>query len=280
MRGSHCQEQPIAERNASRGRKKSMFWVCLWSVLLALSVVGLPLSIYYQQKSDSDGATGDIKSHQETLAKGVRSQAKSLTEGVKAHQETLAKGSRSQAKSLAEDVKTHQESLAESIKSQVNAAAEDIKLQIHRLGLDDNELLKKYPFGCVVYSNNNRNRNRLVLPLVDRGDIQPDADWRSTEIMLDPARKWFEVTFRKPLWKKHDGSLAFKGGVNVGLAALSQCGSYTLGRSILASVVIPGHPNIYLEVVDDNPNHETCIIGFKNLSPDDLKADGQPLGRL
>jgi hypothetical protein len=202
-------------------RNKSMFWVCFWSVLFALGAVGLPLSIYYKQKSESEESTEDIKTHQKTLA-------------------------------------------------------EDIRSEVRKLGLSDDELWRKYPFGYIVYGG--RDRSRVVLPLFNRGDIHPDADWKSTTITLDPVKKRFDVTIAKPLWKSPDGSLAFSGGPNVGVAAIIQHGSYTLGKPVLASVIFPQHPNIYLEVIDDKPNHQICVIGFKNLSHDDLQADGQPYG--
>jgi hypothetical protein len=152
--------------------------------------------------------------------------------------------------------------------SQQESDRKEILSEIRTLGLNENDLWKRYPFGYIVYGGKDNDLSRLVLPLFNRGDIYPDADWKDTKIKLDPAKKTFEITLVTLRWKAPDGSLVPGYGPNV--AAIIQSGSYTLGKPVLATVVstVPGQPNVYLEVIDDTPNHQICVIGFKKLSPD------------
>jgi hypothetical protein len=132
----------------------------------------------------------------------------------------------------------------------------ELRSLIRSLARVEEKFWKKYPFGYILFSRQ-EGEPRQVYPLFNRNESHPSpvADWKDTTIALDAAKKTFSVSVPNPAW----GPIP-----NVVIGKALSHGAYTLGQPIeLNAVHAEGFPNMYLEVVDDDPNQQVCVIGFK-----------------
>jgi hypothetical protein len=170
----------------------------------------------------------------------------SNTEGIKSHQ-----------KSLANDIARRVDNSTQEMMSHQDEASEEVKSLLRALLMKEDDLWRKYPFGYVLLSNQ-LGKPRQVYPLFNRDEAMPSpvADWKDTEIALDTSAKTFRAIVPRPSWSQAPG-LVILG------KAISQ-GKYRLGQPVeMNAVHIEGLPNMYLEVLDDDPSHQVCVIGFR-----------------
>jgi hypothetical protein len=122
------------------------------------------------------------------------------------------------------------------------------------------ELWNQFPFGYVLFFGKHKDRDREVVPLLNRGYEYPVADWKNTEIVLDPKKKTFSYSPVSLSWKKPDGTPGHMTGTGrIG----THSGTYTLGKPVLGGLIhVGGQINPHFEVIDDNPDHQICVIGF------------------
>ena len=118
-------------------------------------------------------------------------------------------------------------------------------------------LSKRYPFGYVLFGG--QGGDRVNLPF-KRGEIYPEAKWEEAEVILDSQNKTMQTTIPNPIWRWASGGKAL---VTIRGYAISQ-GSYSLGEPVaLNAVRVEVQPNMYLEVIDDDPTCPTYVLGFK-----------------
>lgn len=210
---------------------------------------------YHLRQSESNATTTRILSHQEKS-----------TDDIKANQKTVIG-------TAANDIKADQKTLADGITAGQDAAAEDIKLHVtkemqgllarlkreERTGHD--ELGKRYPFGYVLFGG--QGGNMVHLPFY-RGEMFVEADWAKTQLFLDTREKKFRLCI--PSWTMKTASGEKPPLIlNVPLGTWAPADlRYTVGQSYLVPlVVINGQPNIYFEIIDDNPKAPIYVLGFK-----------------
>lgn len=153
------------------------------------------------------------------------------------------------------DNKAHYEDTIAEIKK----SAEETNKAIYAV-LTGDEIWNTFPSGYVLFVG--QGKDREIVPLVSRAYDYPVANWKETEIVLDPAKKTFQLTLAGLEWKKADGT---PGNIRaIGNPKVAQLGSYEIGKPVIIGVIhVAGQLNPYLEVMDDNPNHPICVIGFR-----------------
>jgi hypothetical protein len=157
-----------------------------------------------------------------------------------------------------EDIKSHQESIAADLKSHITTAAQNILTQLKEHDKANHERLwNRYPFGYILFGG--LCGDYVALPF-NRGDIYPEVDWKKTQVFLDTQNKTMRVTIPNPIWIQVS---ELKPCLIINGCAISH-GQYTLGQPVeLNAVHIEGQPNMYLEVIDDNPRQPIYVLGFK-----------------
>ena len=157
-----------------------------------------------------------------------------------------------------EDIKSHQESIAEDLKSHITVEVQNILAQLKEHDKTNHERLWRiYPFGYILFGGHD---GGLVALPFNRGDIYPEADWKKAQIFLDAHNKNIRVTIPNPIWRRASDLEPL---ITINGCAISQ-GQYTLGQPVeLNAVHIEGQPNMFLEVIDDNPRQPIYVLGFK-----------------
>lgn len=118
------------------------------------------------------------------------------------------------------------------------------------------QLEKRYPFGYVLFGGTGEG---VYIPFY-RDGLQVDANWETTEIKLDRERQLASVKIPTPTWKQDSGPKVY---INVRDSA-NWTGKYTLGKPVRITLVkVIGQPEMFFEVIDDNPKSPICLIGFK-----------------
>jgi hypothetical protein len=176
-----------------------------------------------------------------------QSEAKQANEEIKAHYEKMI-----------DENKSHYEDTIAEIKKSNEKSNEDIRKAVFVLA-SGQDLWDTFPNGYVVFYG--KGKNPQVAPVFNHGYEYPVADWKDTKIALHPPNRTFEVGLTSLSWLKPDGTPGHTKGS--GLVA-GQSGSYVIGKPVpVGAFHEKGQISPYFEVLDDNPDHQVCVIGFK-----------------
>lgn len=116
------------------------------------------------------------------------------------------------------------------------------------------KLWDSYPFGYVLFGSDEG--DIVSLPFYD-GRLFTEAHWEETKIEKSDDGKWLRVTIIQPRWKSTN--------VNV---LVRQHAQATIPNKVggpvpLKLVSAAGQPEMFFEVIDDNPRKPVYAIGFK-----------------
>lgn len=119
------------------------------------------------------------------------------------------------------------------------------------------KLWDKYPSGYVLFGG--EGGNIVSLPFY-RGDLQVEADWGKTEIMIDRQKRTAKLKIPQPHWKQESGATLH---VDVSEAAYWE-GRYSVGKPVEISLVKSARqPTMYFEVIDEDEHTPVYAVGFR-----------------
>lgn len=116
------------------------------------------------------------------------------------------------------------------------------------------KLWEKYPFGYVLFGSSEG--NIVSLPFYD-GRLFTEAHWEETRIEVSEDKKTITLTVIQPKWKSTNLH------VNVSEHAKTVVPN-RVGESFkLGFVYATNQPQMFFEVLDQNPRTPVYVIGFK-----------------
>ncbi len=127
-------------------------------------------------------------------------------------------------------------------------------LLVHRNKSLRDKFWERYPFGYVLFGSDEG--NIVSLPFYD-GRLFAEAHWEDTKVEVSEDKKLLRVTIMQPRWKSTN--------VNV---IVHQDAQSTIPNKVgepvpLGLVKAAGQPEMFFEVIDDNPRKPVYAIGFK-----------------
>jgi hypothetical protein len=174
--------------------------------------------------------------------------------GLLATRRQAAASTTASQRASAEQKARHEELMAQAER---NTAKMIAALSAKNVSMQD-QLRARYPSGYVLLGV--RQEDEVVVLPVYRGDLKVEADWAKTQIKLDREHRRAKLKIPTPKWTMESGPHV---SITISDSANWE-GPYEVGKSIRIPLVhVGGQPDMYFEVLDENPAIPIYVIGFK-----------------